>query len=164
MAKAIALIASALCILALAGFAQCHQTEQLFNVEGKVYCDTCRVQFHTKISQNIPEAKVRLECRHRQLGKITYSVEGVTDATGHYSLPVAGDRQEDICEVMVLESPQADCNEPMKGLDRARVLCTENGGMTSKVRYANPLGFMKKEALCGCKEVLDALGFLPIQY
>lgn len=51
MAKVVALIASALCILALAGVAQSQQDE--FVVKGQVYCDTCRVLFQTKLSKNV---------------------------------------------------------------------------------------------------------------
>ncbi|OIS99019.1 anther-specific protein lat52 [Nicotiana attenuata] len=54
MAKAIVLL-SALCIVALANFAHCHP--QVFDVEGKVYCDTCRVQFETKLSENVEGTK-----------------------------------------------------------------------------------------------------------
>lgn len=43
MAKAIALIASALCFLAVAAA----QYDHSFIVEGFVYCDGCRVLFHS---------------------------------------------------------------------------------------------------------------------
>ena len=48
MAKSIIILASALCFLSLLGFAAC---ENRFFVEGKVYCDTCRAQFVTKVSE-----------------------------------------------------------------------------------------------------------------
>lgn len=51
MAKAIMLL-SALCIVALANFANCHHPET-FDVEGMVYCDTCRVRFVTNKSEII---------------------------------------------------------------------------------------------------------------
>lgn len=54
MAKAILLL-SALCIVALANFAHCHP--EVVDVEGKVYCDTCRVQFETKLSENLEGTK-----------------------------------------------------------------------------------------------------------
>lgn len=54
MAKAtIALIISALCVLAFAGSALAKGGETLFHVEGRVYCDTCKVQFETRISEGI---------------------------------------------------------------------------------------------------------------
>ena len=48
MAKTFAvavLIATVFCFSTLA------QATDFFSVEGKVYCDTCRVQFETKISE-----------------------------------------------------------------------------------------------------------------
>lgn len=51
MAKAtIALVSAAICFLAFAGFAAGKAGEK-FTVEGRVYCDTCRVKFETKISE-----------------------------------------------------------------------------------------------------------------
>lgn len=47
MAKSIIIQASALYFLSLLGFAYC---KDRFFVEGKVYCDTCRTQFVTRIS------------------------------------------------------------------------------------------------------------------
>lgn len=44
-----ALIATIFCFSSFLNLAQA--TSETFFVEGKVYCDTCRVQFETKISQ-----------------------------------------------------------------------------------------------------------------
>lgn len=52
MAKAIALV-SALCIVALVATVA-HAHNQVFNVEGDVYCDPCRVQFQTELSEKLP--------------------------------------------------------------------------------------------------------------
>lgn len=51
MTKSVLILASALCFLSLLGFAYC-ETPRLF-VEGKVYCDTCRAQFVTRVSHYI---------------------------------------------------------------------------------------------------------------
>jgi hypothetical protein len=48
MAKSIIIQAAALCFLSLLGFAYC---EDRFFVEGRVYCDTCRTQFVTKLTK-----------------------------------------------------------------------------------------------------------------
>merc|ERR1711925_55598 len=112
MAKAVSLV-SVLCILAFATVAHCHAPE-VFNVEGDVYCDPCRVQFETKLSHKIAGAPLKLEC-----------------------------------------------NVPMAGLETARIVCTENSGMHNPIRYANALGFMTKDSVSGCKEVLDELGLAP---
>ncbi|KAK3012519.1 hypothetical protein RJ639_008005 [Escallonia herrerae] len=162
MAKAIALIVSALCILAIADFAHAHEQ---YHVQGQIYCDTCRVQFATRIAEPIEGAAVRLECRKRDGSEnVTYSVEGVTDAEGLYHLPVEGEHEDEICEVILVKSPREDCSEQMDEFNRARVVCSSNSGIDNagQVRYANALGFMIKEALPGCKQVLDELGFFPL--
>uniref|UniRef100_A0A5B7B8L8 Putative Pollen Ole e 1 allergen and extensin family protein n=1 Tax=Davidia involucrata TaxID=16924 RepID=A0A5B7B8L8_DAVIN len=158
MAKSnVALIASALCILALAGFAQCRlQFAQQFSVEGRIYCDTCRLQFVTRISNYISGATVRLECRDRQDGgNVTYTTEGLTGADGQYSLPVPGDHEGEICEVIAVSSPDAECNEPT--LERARISLAMNSGIASENRYANYLGFLRTETLPECAEVIQEL-------
>lgn len=40
--------------LSLALFGIGHCTDPRFYVEGRVYCDTCRIQFVTKVSSYIP--------------------------------------------------------------------------------------------------------------
>ncbi|KAL2552186.1 Pollen Ole e 1 allergen and extensin family protein [Forsythia ovata] len=159
MAKAVAL-GSVFCILALATLAHCHAPE-VFDVEGNVYCDPCRVLFETKLSHKIAGATVKLECLDAITSNITYSVESVTDSNGHYKLSVKGDHADNICQVTLTKSPDADCSEPMEGLETDKIVCTENSGIHSHVRYANPLGFMTKHSIEGCKEVLDELGLAP---
>ncbi|CAA3008068.1 Hypothetical predicted protein [Olea europaea subsp. europaea] len=66
------------------------------------------------------------------------------------------DSENDICRVTLINSPEAECGVPMRGLEPAKIECTENSGMTSLVCYADPLGFITKEAVSGCKEVLTS--------
>ncbi|CAN4087361.1 unnamed protein product [Withania somnifera] len=155
MAKAIMLL-SALCIVALANFAHCNA--EVFDVEGKVYCDTCRFEFETKLSENIEGATVKLQCRNIGSGAETFSVEGVTDKEGKYKLRVEGDHQEDICEVTVGKSPREDCKESVSGYEKARIECSDNTGIHNAVRYANPLFFMKAQTVAGCQQILEELG------
>ncbi|GMY37535.1 Pollen allergen Ole e 1 family [Fagus crenata] len=158
MAKSIIILASALCFLSLLGFAVC---ENRFFVEGKVYCDTCRAQFVTKVSEYMQGAKVKIECRDREGGSVTYSSDAETDASGTYRLPVDGDHEEEICEVVLVKSSNPDCSEVSKDpflKKSARVSLTKNNGITTPVRLANPLGFLKKEPLASCPEVLRELG------
>ncbi|KAL3849283.1 hypothetical protein ACJIZ3_011165 [Penstemon smallii] len=159
MAKAIALV-SALCILALATLAQGHPTNlaeghlsNVFNVTGKVYCDPCRVQFQNQFSRNVPGATVKLSCSNIDTKVLTYSVEGVTDNTGYYNLLVTGDHENDICEVVVVKSPEPDCSEKMSEVESSRIEITENSGMHSDVRFANPIGLMTKDTLPECVAV-----------
>ncbi|GER47632.1 pollen Ole e 1 allergen and extensin family protein [Striga asiatica] len=182
MAKAVAL-ASALCILAIATFANAHHD---FNVEGDVYCDPCRVQFETELARRLVDsceegavrevglgalneipsqhqlmmegrsANVRLECRHADTKAVTYSLDGVTGPNGQYSLPVVGDHGDEICEVSVVKSPSDDCNEPLG--DKSRVVLASNDGMHSGFRFANAIGFQTKTALPQCGPVLFNMG------
>ncbi|KAI6705394.1 hypothetical protein NL676_008356 [Syzygium grande] len=156
--KAIIFLASALSFLSLLGAVY---GDSRFFVEGKVYCDTCRAQFITKVSHDMPGARVRLECRDREGGDLTYSIEGVTDNTGTYRLPVDGEHEEEICEIVLVKSSQPGCEEVSTDdflRKSARVSLTKNNGMTTPVRQANPLGYMKKEPLPECADVLKELG------
>ncbi|XP_023886608.1 olee1-like protein [Quercus suber] len=155
-----ALIATIFCFSPLLNLAQA--TSETFFVEGKVYCDTCRVQFETKISQPLADSKVRLECRKREGGELTYSFDGTTNSTGIYRLPVDGDHEEEICEVVALKSSRADCSDLMAGYERARITLTNKNGLASIARYPNPLGFMVKEALPSCLEILAEMGLIPL--
>ncbi|KAF6176060.1 hypothetical protein GIB67_000154 [Kingdonia uniflora] len=157
---AVILLASAFCFLSLVGLAQSSTNNYLF-VSGKVYCDTCRVAFETQLSKYIPGATVRLECRDREAGQVTYSLEGATDVTGTYKLPIEGNHEEEICEVILIKSPLTDCNEIVNGRDRARILISTNNGIADLGRYANTLGFSRKEPVAGCDEVLRAMGLVP---
>ncbi|XP_058092674.1 olee1-like protein [Magnolia sinica] len=127
-------------------------------VEGKVYCDTYRIRFKTRVSENIAGAKVRIECIDRSTGLMTYSIGGLTDESGTYWIPVEGDHQADICEVVAIGSNHPNCNEVDLGRDRARVLLTKNNGISSHSRYVNALGFMKKETLDVCPDIFKELG------
>ncbi|KAL5841467.1 hypothetical protein ACOSQ3_012070 [Xanthoceras sorbifolium] len=157
--KAVMILASALCFFSLLGKA--YGDDSKFYVVGTVYCDTCRTQFVTRISELMHQAKVRLECREREDGKVTYSVDGETDNLGVYHLPVEGDREEEVCEIHLVESSDPECSD----IDNktylkksARISLTRDSGIASKNRIANPLGFMKKDPLPECPEVLKELG------
>ncbi|XP_073017194.1 anther-specific protein LAT52-like [Primulina eburnea] len=158
MAKAVALI-SAFCIIAFAAVtAHAHaHSQEVFNVEGDVYCDPCRLQFQTKLSTKLPGATVRLVCTDAVTKAVTYSVEGVANADGHYSLSVVGDHEKEICEVMPVASPRSDCAELMNDIASSRIVCTRNSGIHEAVRFANPLGFMTKDIFPECLNVIKDL-------
>ncbi|XVF40344.1 hypothetical protein PTKIN_Ptkin01aG0105900 [Pterospermum kingtungense] len=153
-------LSSALCFLSLLCFARVEGLEHFF-VEGKVYCDNCRAQFVTRISKYMEGAKVRLECRDHEGGKLTYTVDGVTDASGSYRIKVEGDHEEEVCEVSLIESSDSECAEIDKEnflKKTARVDLTKDNGITSDKRMANPLAFMVKDPLPECTQVLRELG------
>ncbi|KAK8660178.1 hypothetical protein V6N13_051112 [Hibiscus sabdariffa] len=146
----------AICLWSLISFAL---AADKFNVVGKVYCDTCRVEFETKLSEPIPGAWVKLECRKVNDEVVTLSREAVTNATGGYNIPVEGEHEEQICEVRVDKSPRADCNEKMEAWEKAQVQLSSQDGLAQPIRTANNLGFRKKEPLPGCAQLLKKMGF-----
>ncbi|GLU22862.1 hypothetical protein SLE2022_389050 [Rubroshorea leprosula] len=155
-------LASALCVLSLA-VAHGNPIPR-FYVEGKVYCDTCRAQFVTRISDYMAGAKVRLECRDREGGTVKYSVDGQTDKLGTYVLTIDGEHEEEVCDITLVESSDHECSEINQDAflrKSARISLTTNNGITSPVRLANPLGFMRKTPLPECTEVLRELGITP---
>ncbi|TKY71833.1 Olee protein [Spatholobus suberectus] len=160
MAKStIIILASALCFLSFLGltYAQEH-----YIVEGTVYCDTCRVQFLTKLSEPIGGATVRVECSQVDNSKnVTFNEEAMTDSSGLYRVEVEGDHEEDTCQVVLVKSPREDCSEIDQDTylqKAARISITKNNGIVSPVRQANPLGFLKAERLPGCADLLQELG------
>ncbi|KAG9440903.1 hypothetical protein H6P81_021068 [Aristolochia fimbriata] len=149
-----ALVAS-LCILAVASFVHC---TDVLDVEGKVFCDTCRARFITRISEYIEGAEVKIECHNRITGVLTARVEGRTNKTGSYFFQVKGDHLEDICEVKLLRGPH--CNQLDGERSRAHILLNNNNDIVSDIRHANPFGLLKKEALPQFSIVLKELGLI----
>ncbi|CAL1386326.1 unnamed protein product [Linum trigynum] len=155
-AAAAVLLSAAVFLLASAA-AVVDAQDKMF-VEGKVYCDPCRVEFPTKISTMIAGARVNLQCRCRDNNTMTYMVEGDTDKTGTYRLPVEADHEEDICEVKLLRSPLDNCKDKFHFIDRARVLLTDNMGVVQATRYANPIGYMTSTTDPRCEKLMEEMG------
>ncbi|XP_059664523.1 olee1-like protein [Cornus florida] len=161
MAKAIAFVASTLCLLALSGLAHADDKKKdaKFTVEGKVYCDPCRVEFVTSLSQFLEGADVVLLCKNAETGNVTYSVNGKSGKDGSYTLKAEGDHGNDVCEVKVATSPQPDtCGEAM---DEPAPVALTDIESNSDIRYANYIGFMKKDPDAECTKVLEELGIYP---
>ncbi|MED6112015.1 hypothetical protein PIB30_057770 [Stylosanthes scabra] len=158
MEKHSMILVSFFCFLSLLGSAY---SSDKFVVEGKVYCDTCRLQFITKLSEMLEGATVRLECKDQEGGNITFSKEAVTDANGCYKMDVDGDHEDELCSVKLVKSPRSDCSEIDAGLhldQAAKISLTNNNGIVSPNRQANPLGFLKKDRLPDCAKILKELG------
>ncbi|KAB2032425.1 hypothetical protein ES319_D05G372600v1 [Gossypium barbadense] len=135
-----------------------------FTVLGHVYCDTCRVEFETSLSEPLPGAAVKLECKNRTDEKITFqSPEITTDNLGDYEIDVTGDYEDSDCDVTLVKSPRADCNDPTEAWRKARVVLTALDGVTGQIRFANNLGFKKKDAVPGCKKVLTDMGYFELK-
>ncbi|EEB93390.1 hypothetical protein MPER_07958 [Moniliophthora perniciosa FA553] len=142
------------CLLPAIAFAA-RPARNPLTVTGKVYCDTCRAGFETPASTYIAGAKVKVECKDRTSMKLLYSQEATTDSTGTYKLFVSEDHQDQLCDAMLLSSPQPNCQKPAAGRDRARVILTRYNGIVSDTRYANNMGFEMDQPLAGCTQVLQ---------
>ncbi|KAG8091399.1 hypothetical protein GUJ93_ZPchr0012g21085 [Zizania palustris] len=125
-----------------------------FLVRGRVWCDTCRAGFETPASTYIAGAKVMVECKSKSTGTKIFSFEGQTDHTGTYNIPVNDEHEHEICESILVSSPDKGCGKTVAGRERAPVFLTNNNGVTSNVRLANALGFQKDTALAECSEIL----------
>ncbi|RAL43192.1 hypothetical protein DM860_009974 [Cuscuta australis] len=157
MAKAFALI-SAFCFLA----AVANAASESFTVSGNVYCDPCRVKFKTRISENVPNAVVRLECRNMTTDAVTYSKEATTGENGFYTIDVEGEFGNDICDVTALKSSREDCKDTRGRVDKSQIVISNNAGMHNTVRYANPLFFTTEKASPQCPQVLKEIDYVPI--
>ncbi|XP_026413031.1 olee1-like protein [Papaver somniferum] len=121
---------------------------------------SCR--FETEISEPIKGAKVGLECRNKEGGNITYTAEDVvTDEDGMYSVVINGDHEDDICKVLLKESPRSDCNEVVPTRNQGHVAITDNNDIDSPIRFMNSFAFLKKEPLSNCSKVIANLGITP---
>ena len=154
MAKAV--ITLVVCIMAFATIVHSHKNE-VFKVEGDVYCDPCRVQFQTLLSKKLSGAEITVECRNIETKALTFSVNGTTDSHGHYVVDVLGDHEDDTCEVKTVSSPDIACSVPMNDLTVSRIECTTNSGIHTDVRYANPIGFMTNEVAPQCMSIMRDL-------
>ncbi|KAK4432945.1 Major pollen allergen Lig v 1 [Sesamum alatum] len=167
LAKVTIILVGALCFLSLVDVANSAVPE--FIVKGRVFCDVCRVNFFNRFSEPMPGAQVELECRDKKSGKVTYRLTGAqTDDHGDYTLPAEGDHHGEHCEVTLVKSSRAECDEiPVDGSGKkpaAEVTLIANSSFRDKIRLANPLVFTRKEALHKCvqffKDLQAALGRL----
>ncbi|KAK8961469.1 Pollen-specific protein C13 [Platanthera guangdongensis] len=147
-----ALFFAALCLLSSAALVSSIDN---FSVEGRVYCDTCRAGFETNVTEYISGATVKVECKHFTTGKVEHVNEGVTDSTGHYKISIADDHEQEICEVVLVDSSLANCKEVENGRDRAEVLLASESGIAGNTRHANSLGFLRDEPLPYCAKLLQ---------
>ncbi|KAF2550414.1 hypothetical protein F2Q68_00035035 [Brassica cretica] len=133
--------------------------------KGSVYCDTCRVQFMTRLSKVLEGAKVKLECKGRENQTVTLTKEAMTDKDGNYEMEVMGDHEEEVCEIILVQSPDAECGDVNNQeflRNAARISLTANDGIVSnETRTINPLGFMRKTPLADCPQAFKELGIVP---
>jgi len=113
----------------------------------------------------ISGAKVKLECKGRENQTVTLTKEAVTDNAGNYQMEVMGDHEEEVCEIVLLQSPDPECGDVNNQeflRNAARISLTANDGIVSnETRTINPLGFMRKTPLAECPQVFKELGIVP---
>ena len=80
----------------------------------------------------------------------------MTDETGTYKIELKDSHVEDICEIVLVQSPLANCHEIQNLRDRAPVLLTRNVGISDNLRLANPLGYLKDVPLPVCGDLLPS--------
>ena len=153
----VALIVSAFCFSSVLG-ARLAPSADPFIVVGKIYCDPCHFQFESRLSQPLEGVKVTLVCRKVQSNNVTTVKVGTTDANGVYKIIVEGDHQDEECEVKAKSSGKSECPLPMIN-KTDRIVLTKNMGVSSLVRFVNPLGFMTESVDAGqCPLVVSELG------
>lgn len=143
---------AAVCFLSTIAIGYAHSGN--FVVQGRVYCDTCRAGFETTETYYMGDAKVKIECRNFTTGIHTFNGEASTDPSGTYKIDVAGDHEDEMCDVKLVSSPKEDCKEIKSGRDHARILLTDNSGLVSNIRYANSMGFFQDKPRPDCAKLL----------
>ena len=128
-----------------------------FLVGGKIYCDPCQFEFESRLSKPLSGVKVILECRKPDSDNITFSQEGTADANGFYNLNVVGDHEDEICAVRTEANTHKHCNVPMKTSDSDRIVLTKHDGVSSSLRFVNPLGFKTQKINDECAKVYKEL-------
>lgn len=68
---------------------------------------------------------------------------------------VSGDHGNNLCDAVLVSSPQSDCSEADPGRNRSRVILTRDNGLTSDARFANAMGFFRSESISGCSQLLQ---------
>lgn len=118
------------------------------------YTFCCATLFDVLNILDFTGAKVRVECRTMDTKAKTCSFDGVTDSTGTYNIKVAGEHEYEVCESVLVSSPDGECSSPLMGRERATVVLSDNNGLASDTRVANALGFKKNTPLAWCSSLM----------
>ncbi|KAK4347233.1 hypothetical protein RND71_033572 [Anisodus tanguticus] len=158
-------IASAICLFSLIGITQAYDELIFikFVLEGIVYCDPCRSEFKTNLSQPHADARVGMQCRHPEDEKVSITVSASTNSSEYYHMLISGYHENEICETFLIRSPREDCSEiPTEGHAResSRVTLTNNG-MPGKYCTVNPLFFLAKKAAPECEKEFQEMEYIP---
>ncbi|KAI8557865.1 hypothetical protein RHMOL_Rhmol04G0044100 [Rhododendron molle] len=180
MAKAVALVAFALGVLAISGNAQSYTTDDTlkspnkfdvnytnaqgyvnkFSVEGNVLCVTCKLNSETD-ADTLGHGELEIRCRSRKNGTVTLIQPTMADNGGCWKTYVEDGHQDDLCMVRVVASPDPRCNAKVAGFRSVRITLADFKQNGLNTLYVNkPLGFVKNEALPSCRKVRNKRGNL----
>ncbi|CAN6865952.1 unnamed protein product [Brassica oleracea var. botrytis] len=141
MARSYAPLLAVMCVLLLPLAAMAAGTP--FHIEGCVYYDTCRFGFETIATKYITGAKVKIVCKDSVTLKSEVVGEAVTGRRGRYRVAVEGDRQDQQCLAVLVNSPISNCQFPDPGRNTATVILTRSNGIASTRHFANAMGFFR---------------------
>ncbi|XP_013612272.1 PREDICTED: protein DOWNSTREAM OF FLC-like [Brassica oleracea var. oleracea] len=141
MARSYTPLLAVMCVLLLPLAAMAAGTP--FHIEGCVYCDTCRFGFETILTKYITGAKVKIVCKDSVTLKSEVVGEAVTGRRGRYRVAVKGDRQDQQCLAVLVNSPISNCQFPDPGRNTATVILTRSNGIASTRHFANAMGFFR---------------------
>ena len=148
-------LALALCVFLPAVVTAGRPMSNPFFIRGCVYCDSCRAGYEIPgFTTPIAGACVRIECKSRETFELTYQKEGHTDSEGNYEITVDDDHGDEICDVVLVSSPQSDCASAHPGSTSSRVPITRSNGIIPPFRFANNLGFLRDQSVPGCAQIL----------
>ncbi|KAH7842634.1 hypothetical protein Vadar_007576 [Vaccinium darrowii] len=155
MAKAVALIAFALVVLALAGNVQAHVKKDVdqknnssLGVYGSVFCVTCNNGTENDWKP-LGKAKVELVCKSPENGTVTFTSHGSVNDSGIYNLYMEPGHQHDLCKVHVVSSSDPLCHVKVPGFQSTSVHF--KNGTESKGQVL--IGFVNKESLHNCRKI-----------
>ncbi|KAK4255886.1 hypothetical protein QN277_008822 [Acacia crassicarpa] len=152
----ILIVSAALCFSA-------HGYNNTYNIQGRIYCDPCRLQQETRTSIPLKGVKVILQCKPIESGSVTYTNTGITDQNGMYIIPMEGDHKSDHCEILTDQTTHPSCSETVatKG-DRVTVLMNTDVSSFSTY-FVRPLGFMSKELDPRCVQMVKEYDIFNIK-
>ncbi|KAI8557854.1 hypothetical protein RHMOL_Rhmol04G0043200 [Rhododendron molle] len=171
MAKAVALIAFALGVLAIAGNVQAgfdnpgkftkkdkfdvYDTNR-FSVEGKVNSES-----DFKPLGRMYNVEVEIKCTSRKNGTITLIQPALADDGGFFKIYVEDGHQDDLCMVRAVASPDPQCNVKAPGFRSERITLGNFKDAKASIVYIHKIMiFIKNETLpnsavrCGARGVI----------
>ncbi|KAH7842493.1 hypothetical protein Vadar_005960 [Vaccinium darrowii] len=183
MAKAVALIALALGVLAMAGHVHGwispyygDRTNKIA-VEGRVSCATCiasseadieglrkLVMYRPELRAMTPDpiAVVEVLCKSRKTGAVTVKVPGEVDNGGYFLTYVEHGHHDDLCTVRVVNSSHPLCNVKVPGFRSIRISFNNNNvykdGVDTIYVDRKIFGFVNKKSLPDCPKVRGKRG------